>query len=110
MTTIDIPIAFTDAFIAYANEKNESDDELNIDVAADRRTLNLRTVSPVQTALRLTTGDGATVTAEICTVELVSGPAGEVEENWYEDGTVEIRLTDPVHAARQAVECWIQTL
>lgn len=110
MTIIDIPIAFTDAFIAYANEKNESEDELNIDVADDRRTLHLCTVSPVQTALRLTAGDGDTVTAEIGTVELVRGPNDEVEENWYEDGTVEITLADPVHAAQQAVECWIQTL
>lgn len=110
MTTIDIPAEFTDAFIAYANEKNESDDELNIDVADDGRALYVCTVSPVQTALRLTTGDGGTVTAEIGTVELVRGLGGEVEENWYEDGTVEITLSDPVHAAQQAVECWIQTL
>lgn len=110
MTIIDIPRAFTDAFIAYTDEKNECDDELNIGVAADGRALYVCTVSPVQTALRLTTGDGDTVTAEIGTVELVRGPDGEVEENWYEDGTVEITLTDPVHAAQQAVECWIQTL
>lgn len=108
MTIIDIPRAFIDAFIAYADEKNEYDDELNIDVADDGRTLYLCTVSPVQTALRLRTGDGDTVTAEIGTVELVRGP--EVEEIWYEDGTVEIMLTDPVRAAQQAVECWIRTL
>lgn len=110
MTIIDIPTAFTDAFIAYADEKNDSDDELNIDVSADGRTLHVCTVGPVQTAIRLTTGDGDTVTAEIGTVELVFGPGGEVEENWYEVGTVEITLADPVHAAQHAVECWIQTL
>lgn len=39
MATIELPSAFADAFITYADEKNESDDELTVDAADDGRAL-----------------------------------------------------------------------
>ncbi|GAA3147318.1 hypothetical protein GCM10020255_025760 [Rhodococcus baikonurensis] len=112
MTLIDIPSAFSDAFIKFANDVNQWDDDpLDLSVDDDKRSLHLSNSEPgFSPFLQLRSSSGGTVTVEICGSGNKRLADGTLVTTVTVAETVDVRLSDIPEAVRMAIECWHSTL